>query len=159
VAAERIHEYGATIRWAGSTKTYAGYSREHEIAVDGYANVLRASADAAFRGDPSRLNPEQLLVASLSSCHMLSYLACCALAGVEVLAYVDRARGAMSETAGAGRFVSVVLAPEVTLARAEDVERATALHGAAHEACFIANSVSFAVRHEPVTIVASAHHA
>jgi organic hydroperoxide reductase OsmC/OhrA len=154
---ERLHDYAATVTWtgpeAGSTKTYAGYSREHEIAFDGKDAVLRGSADGSFRGDASLVNPEELLVASLSACHMLSYLAVCALEGIEIVSYVDRARGQMAEVGGAGRFVSVTLEPRVTIARAADRDRAIALHANAHEVCFIANSVNFPVTLEPETIV------
>jgi organic hydroperoxide reductase OsmC/OhrA len=149
----REHTYAARVTWigptAGSTATYAGYSREHTIAFEPTSVALQASADKAFRGDPALPNPEGLLLASLASCHMLSYLAVCALARIEVLAYVDRAHGTMSETAGSGKFVAVTLAPEVTLAREEDRSRALALHDDAHAACFISNSVNFPVHHEP----------
>jgi organic hydroperoxide reductase OsmC/OhrA len=156
-AGERLHDYAATVSWigpkAGSTKTYAGYSREHEVAFEGKA-ALRGSADGSFRGDPSLVNPEEMLVASLSACHMLSYLAVCSFQGIEIVSYVDRARGHMSETSGAGRFVSVTLAPHVVVARAADRERAEAAHATAHQVCFIANSVNFPVTHEAVTTVA-----
>jgi organic hydroperoxide reductase OsmC/OhrA len=85
---------------------------------------------------------------------MLSYLAFCSLEGIEIVSYADRARGMMSETGGAGRFVSVVLEPKVVVAKREFVDRARALHGAAHEACFIANSMNFPVLHKPWVIVA-----
>jgi organic hydroperoxide reductase OsmC/OhrA len=156
-AGARLHDYAATVAWigpqAGSTKTYAGYSREYEVAFEGKA-ALRGSADRSFRGDPALVNPEEMLVASLSACHMLSYLAVCALQGIEIVSYVDRARGQMSETSGAGHFVSVTLVPHVVIARAADLERAEAAHAAAHESCFIANSVNFPVTHEAVTTVA-----
>jgi organic hydroperoxide reductase OsmC/OhrA len=159
MAVERLHDYATTVTWigpeAGSTKTYAGYSREHTIAFEGKTTTLQGSADPAFRGDGSLVNPEELLLAALSTCHMLSYLAYCALEGIEIVSYVDRARGMMSETGGAGRFVSVVLEPRVTVARREEVDRARALHGAAHEACFVANSMNFPVLHKPVVGVAS----
>jgi organic hydroperoxide reductase OsmC/OhrA len=158
VAVERIHDYTATVTWigsdAGATKTYAGYSREHSIAFEGKEGIVRGSADRAFRGDVSLVNPEELLLASLSACHMLSYLAFCSLEGIEIVSYADRARGMMSETGGAGRFVSVVLEPKVVVAKREFVDRARALHGAAHEACFIANSMNFPVLHKPSVIVA-----
>jgi organic hydroperoxide reductase OsmC/OhrA len=118
--------------------------------------VLHGSADAVFRGDAALLNPEELLVASLSSCHMLSYLAFCALEGIEIVSYGDRARGLMAETGGAGRFLSVTLRTEVVVARRLHVDRARALHVTAHEACFIANSVNFPVVHEPIVSAARA---
>jgi organic hydroperoxide reductase OsmC/OhrA len=159
MALERFHDYATSLAWigsaAGSTKTYAGYSREYTLAIEGKDVVLRGSADPIFRGDATLLNPEELLVASLSSCHMLSYLAFCALEGIEIVSYADRARGLMQETGGAGRFVSVTLRPEVVVARRMELDRARALHVTAHEACFIANSMNFPVLHEPLMSAAS----
>jgi organic hydroperoxide reductase OsmC/OhrA len=110
---------------------------------------LEGSADKPFRGDPSRWNPEELLVASLSSCHMLWYLHLCSDAGVVVTGYVDDASGTMAETEdGGGRFTEVVLRPRVTIADGSDRELAASLHEKAHHLCFIANSVNFPVRCE-----------
>jgi organic hydroperoxide reductase OsmC/OhrA len=152
----RTHRYAASVSWSGpaggSTKTYAGYSREHALTFDGKEAVVRGSADPAFRGDPALLNPEELLVASLAACHLLSYLAVCALEGIEILSYVDNADGRMTETSGEGRFVEVTLRPEVRIAREADRSRALALHDRARAACFIANSVNFPVHHEPVIL-------
>ena len=148
------HDYRVTVRWTGNTgsgtATYRGYGRDHDVVADGKPPV-RASADPAFRGTPDRWNPEELLVASLSQCHMLTYLALCARAGVVVTDYADAASGVMREEPGhTGRFVEVVLRPEVVVAEPGMVERAEALHGQAHEGCFIARSVDFPVRHLPV---------
>ena len=111
---------------------------------------LPGSSDPAFRGDPARWNPEELLVASLSTCHMLWYLHLCADAGVVVTDYVDRAEGIMIEPkAGVAKFERVILRPLVTLAPGADRERARALHEQAHKRCYIANSVNFAVEHAP----------
>ena len=149
------HRYEVTTRWesasAGSTRDYRSYSREHIIEMAGKA-TLRASADSAFRGDAALHNPEDLLVASLSSCHMLWYLHLCAVAGVEVLHYEDHALGLMVEQAGAGRFSEVTLRPRVTISAESDEATALAQHERAHQECFIANSVNFPVRHEPVII-------
>jgi len=153
IAKPRLHHYLATVTWtgaeAGSTRTYAGYSRNHAISVDGKP-PLEGSADPAFRGSASRYNPEELLVAALSACHLLSYLALCARAGIAVVSYVDRAEGEMTETAGVGRFTRAVLRPHVTIEDDRHVERAFELHDRAREECFIANSVSFKVEHEPL---------
>jgi organic hydroperoxide reductase OsmC/OhrA len=109
------------------------------------------SSDPAFRGDRGRWNSELELTAALSQCHMLWYLHLCADAGVAVTSYTDEARGLMAEDAdGGGRFTEVVLRPRVTVASADMVEAATALHADANAKCFIANSVNFPVRHEPV---------
>jgi organic hydroperoxide reductase OsmC/OhrA len=143
------HEYSVRVAWTGNlgsgTAGYRSYARTHEIVAPGKPVVL-ASSDPAFRGDGTRYNPEELLVASLSSCHMLWYLHLCADAGVVVTAYVDAARGTMVETAdGGGRFTSVELRPRTTLASDSDRERALALHAEAHRLCFIASSVNFPV--------------
>ena len=150
---ERLHTYAATVMWvgssAGSTATYAGYSREYVLTFEGKDGILRGSADRAFRGDPTLMNPEDMLLASLSSCHLLSYLAVCALEGIEIVSYADRATAVMSETGGSGHFVSALLRPQVVVADATRVERALELHAKAHESCFVANSVNFPVTHEP----------
>jgi len=152
----KIHRYTVKVEWTGNTGTgtsgYKAYERRHEISVEGSAKpVIPGSSDPNFRGDPARWNPEELLVASLSACHKLWYLHLCAMAGVVVTGYVDRAEGEMEETAdGGGHFRRVVLRPEVTLAAGTDLDRARALHREAHAKCFIANSVNFPVEHEPV---------
>jgi organic hydroperoxide reductase OsmC/OhrA len=148
----RQHDYRVTVRWNGDTGTgYRNYARDHDVVVEGKP-VLKGSADPAFRGTPERWNPEELLVASLSECHMLTFLSLCARAGVVVTGYVDAASGVMREEPGnSGRFTEVVLRPEVTVADPAMVERIEALHKHAHDTCFIANSVNFPVRHEPVT--------
>jgi organic hydroperoxide reductase OsmC/OhrA len=155
-AMEREHSYAAVVTWTGDrgsgTSGYRAYGREHVVTADG-PPPLGGSADPAFRGDPSRWNPEQLLVVSLSQCHLLWYLHLCAVAGVVVTGYVDSPRGTMLDTGDAGRFTEVVLRPRVTVTEAGMVERALALHADAHRACFIANSVNFPVRHEPTVVV------
>lgn len=149
----RTHRYETTTRWTGNrgagTATYRSYDRDHETEAEGRPPIP-ASADPGFRGDPSRWNPELLLVASLSQCHMLWYLHLCAVGGVVVEDYVDEAEGTMAEDAsGAGRFTQVVLRPRVVVAEGAMVQRALDLHAPASERCFIANSVNFPVRHEP----------
>jgi organic hydroperoxide reductase OsmC/OhrA len=112
--------------------------------------AIPGTSDPAFRGDPARWNPEQLLVASLSQCHMLAYLHQCAVSGVVVAAYEDHPEGLMTETEdGRGRFTEVTLRPVVTVADASMTDAALDLHGRAHDLCFIASSVGFPVRHEP----------
>ena len=148
----REHHYAVTVRWTGNSGTgtsgYRNYERAHEIAVEGKATIA-ASSDPAFRGDPARWNPEELLLAALSSCHQLAYLHLCAVAGVVVADYTDRAEGTMAETPdGAGQFTHVLLRPRVTIAAGSDAAKALALHHEAHEKCFIARSVNFSVEHE-----------
>ncbi|MEU4743073.1 OsmC family protein [Actinosynnema sp. NPDC023658] len=150
----REHNYEVAVRWTGNTgsgtSAYRAYGRDHDVVVDGKP-MLEGSADPAFRGTPERWNPEELLVASLSQCHLLTYLSVCARSGVVVTDYTDTASGVMREgPGGSGRFVEVVLRPEVTVADPSMVDKAVALHEEAHEACFIANSVNFPVRHEAV---------
>jgi organic hydroperoxide reductase OsmC/OhrA len=112
---------------------------------------LAGSSAPEFRGDAARWNPEELLVAALSQCHMLWYLHLCAESGVEVTGYQDEPLGTMEEAAdGSGRFLEVVLRPRVTVAERGMFEAAGVAHAGAHGKCFIANSVNFPVRHEPV---------
>ena len=152
------HEYAGHLTWNGNlgsgTETYAGYSREYRVDMSGKASLL-GSADAAFRGDREKHNPEDLLLAALSACHMLAYLALCARRGVNVLAYEDNARGTLSTRAdGSGRFESVELAPVVTIASTSDRALAAELHHTAHEQCFIANSCSVPVTHSATILTA-----
>jgi organic hydroperoxide reductase OsmC/OhrA len=147
------HSYRATISWKGETRNYKGYSREYSVAVPGKP-TYRASADAAFGGDPKLHNPEDLLLISLATCHMLSYLAVCARLGIVVTAYEDQAEGTMAIKDKRMRFTEVVLRPRVTLAAGTDVARAEVAHAQAHDECFIANSVNFPVRHEATTAIA-----
>jgi organic hydroperoxide reductase OsmC/OhrA len=156
----RTHNYEITVRWTGNlgagTAGYRAYSRNHEIEGAGKTAAIAASSDPVFRGDPSRYNPEELLVAALASCHMLSLLHLCADAGIVVTGYVDRARGTMRQEGNGGYFTEVVLQPEVTVASEDMVEKATQLHADAHESCFIASSVNFPVRHEPLILTREA---
>jgi organic hydroperoxide reductase OsmC/OhrA len=147
------HHYRATLAWSDpqGTNKLSTYSRNHVVRIAGKPD-LALSADPAFRGDPALHNPEDLLVVSLASCHMLWYLGLCARAGIAVTHYVDEAEGTMvEEAATGGRFERVVLHPRVTIASG-DIEKARALHKDAHRLCFVANSVNFPVECE-ATIV------
>lgn len=155
--AEDIYE--TSLRWTGDrgegTADYRAYGREHLISAAGKPD-LAGSADPAFRGDADRWNPEELLVAALSACHMLMYLHLCADAGVVVTGYEDDASGVMVMAAdGGGDFREVVLRPRVTVAAADMIATGEGLHERASTLCFIARSVNFPVRHEPVTEVAA----
>jgi organic hydroperoxide reductase OsmC/OhrA len=150
----RRHSYNVTVTWTGNTGAgtsgYRDYARSHEISSAGKA-IIAGSSDPAFHGDRSRWSPEDLLVASLSACHKLWYLHLCADAGVVVEAYTDEAVGVMEESVdGGGQFVEVVLRPRVKLALGSDEAKALALHHDAHAKCFIARSVNFPVKCEPV---------
>ncbi|HEY4112293.1 OsmC family protein [Puia sp.] len=148
------HHYQTQLRWTGNrgegTSHYRTYDRDHLLSANGKPEIA-ASSDPSFRGNPQRYNPEELLVASLSSCHMLWYLHLCAVNGVVVVDYSDSAEGTMLETEdGGGYFSTVVLRPVVLVKEAGMKEKAEALHHEANKLCFIANSVRFPVRHEPV---------
>lgn len=156
---EHTHHYSLEVEWTGNRGTgtdhYRSYGREHTIRIDGKPDLF-GSADPTFRGDPSRHNPEDLLVAALSACHLMSYLHVCAVNGVIVTSYSDSATGTMRTSSdGSGRFLEVVLHPEVTVASEGMIAKAKELHHKAHELCFIANSVNFPVRCEPVTTLAT----
>lgn len=146
-------KYQVRIEWTGNTgfgtSAYGAYERSHTIQVDGKP-ILYGSSDPAFRGEATKYNPEELLVASLSSCHMLWYLHLCAEAGITVLDYKDEALGVMVEHVdGSGCFKEAVLRPKVTLADRNLLDLAINLHKVAHKKCFIANSVNFPVLHHP----------
>jgi organic hydroperoxide reductase OsmC/OhrA len=154
----RIHGYDISVTWTGNrgagTSGYRAYERDHDVIAEGRP-VIAASSEPLFRGDPARWNPELELTAALAQCHMLWYLHLCAAAGVTVTSYIDEAHGTMTEIAdGSGCFTEVVLRPQVAVASPEMIEAATSLHKEAHAKCFIANSVNFPVRHEPVITVA-----
>ena len=151
------HEYATALRWTGNTgegtATYRSYRRTCTVSAAGKP-AIAGSSDPAFRGDPDRWNPEELLVVSLAQCHMLWYLDLAARNGIVVTGYQDDASGTMAEHAdGSGNFTEVVLRPRVTIA-AGDADLAQRLHDSVDELCFIARSVNFPVRHVPVTVVA-----
>jgi len=152
------HHYRVEVEWTGNpgggTDGYRNYSRDHVIRVPGKP-ALAGSADPVFRGDATRHNPEDLLVAALSACHMLSYLHMAAVAGVVVMAYTDAAEGTMVTEGDGGHFTEVVLRPVVTISASSDPVKAETAHETAHHACFIANSVNFPVRCEPRIVVSS----
>lgn len=146
-----VHHYELDVVWTGNqgsgTSGYRAYARDHVVSAQGRPDIA-CSSDPHFRGDPQRWNPEQLLVASLSQCHMLWYLHLCADAGVIVTDYRDTPLGTMNDD----RFASVVLRPQVTVTDPAMVTKAGQLHEPAHEKCFIANSVNFPVTHEPAVV-------
>lgn len=153
---QTLHQYTATIKWKGNkgtgTDNYRNYERSHEIFIDNKI-AIAGSSDPAFRGDGTKHNPEDLLIASLASCHMLWYLHVCVEAGVIVTNYIDHATGTMTETPnGGGRFTGVILNPIVTVTEEHMIVKANKLHKKANELCFIANSVNFPVRHNPTAI-------
>lgn len=154
------HRYALTSTWTGNlgsgTSGYRDYRRDVTLQVAGKPDLL-ASSDKPFRGDPARWNPEDLLLAALSECHLLSYLHACVTAGVNVVSYRDEATATMHEDgSGGGAFSEVTLRPHVVVAESSMIEAAQAAHTQANEWCFIANSVNFPVRHEATVSVARA---
>ncbi|RDI08545.1 OsmC family protein [Flavobacterium sp. AG291] len=150
----KAHYYNTIINWTRNkgkgTETYKAYTRDHTIEVKGKPTI-EGSSDPDFLGDATRYNPEELLLASLSSCHMLWYLHLCAEAGIIVTAYTDNAEGTMTETPdGSGHFTSVTLNPVVTVKETPMMEKANELHNKANKRCFIANSCNFPVYHKPL---------
>ena len=155
--ASQAHQFQCRLVWAGAAPDGAApldtYSRAYRVDFEGKPS-LRGSAAPAFRGDPALHNPEDLLVAAVSACHCLTYLALAARAGIRVLSYEDDANGTMQRADGIIKFTDVTLHPRVTVAPGADLEQARILHERAHAGCFIASSVNFPVRNEPTIVTA-----
>lgn len=148
------HYYEVSISWTGNkglgTSSYSNYERSHLIQSPGKSDIL-GSADSVFRGDPTKWNPEELLLASLANCHMLWYLHLCADNQIVVQSYEDKPQGIMQlEKNGSGRFIEVTLKPMVVIDNQEKKSLAIDLHHKAHEYCFIANSVNFDILINPI---------
>ncbi len=151
------HVYKTTIEWLGNmgkgTETYSAYNRNHKLSIQNKPSV-HMSSDKTFRGDALKYNPEDLLVAAISSCHMLWYLHLCADNGIVVTAYTDNATGTMQTLEnGSGHFTGVALHPEIQITNIDKIDVAYALHTEAKKMCFIANSVNFAIEHIPKIMV------
>jgi organic hydroperoxide reductase OsmC/OhrA len=155
------HRYRVTCSWTGSTGAgYEAYDRTHRVTAPPAAAALTMASDPAFRGNPQLLNPEQLLVAAASSCQLLSFLAVCARAHIDVIAYEDDALGEMPEDDKPVRITSIVLRPRITVGDGPAVERVEHLVEVAHRECFIANSLRTDVRIEPeITFTPTTHAA
>ncbi|MFC2185717.1 OsmC family protein [Fulvivirgaceae bacterium LMO-SS25] len=148
------HNYKLTAEWTGNkgdrTKNVRTYDRSHTVTIQGKPELFLTTDNPAV-GDKSKLNPEDLLVTAISSCHMLSYLYVCAMEGIVITAYTDNATGIMIEKAsGGGSFKEVTLNPIFYVADETMAEKAIELHHKAHEICFIANSVNFEVKCNPI---------
>jgi organic hydroperoxide reductase OsmC/OhrA len=146
--ADREHTYAVSVEWTGNrgngTSAYRDYDRDHVIRAGNKPDIA-GSSDAAFLGDASRWNPEDLLVAAASACHKLWYLHLCAEAGIAVVAYSDNAEGTLIDNPGHGQFKRITLRPEVTIQAGNDQDLAARLHHVAHDKCYIANSVNFPI--------------
>jgi organic hydroperoxide reductase OsmC/OhrA len=143
------HIFKLNVTWTGNngvgTAAYDAYRRDFTISASNKADIL-CSADPVFRGDGTKYNPEDMLIAALSSCHMLWYFHLCADAGIVVETYEDTAEGELVVgEGGKGQFSWVKLHPKITLQDASRMEEAKKMHEKAHEYCFIARSVNFPV--------------
>ena len=148
------HRYKVSVHWTGNegygTQSPSSYNRNHRISASGKYENLKGSSDPAFKGDKTRYNPEDLLVSSISACHMLCYLHLCAVNGIVVIDYQDIAEGVMEENRkGGGEFIEVILHPKVKITDKNKIEMAHELHVEANDLCFIANSCNFKIRHKP----------
>jgi len=152
---QQAHHYAVSVAWEGNrgtgTSGYREYGRQHSITAE-QKHPIEGSADPTFRGDPTRWNPEEMLLAALSQCHMLSYLHSAVTHGITVVDYTDSAIGTMEQSGNGGHFTSVTLRPRITIAQG-DPEVARSIHEEASRNCFIAASVNFPVGHEPLIIV------
>ncbi|MCY1541022.1 peroxiredoxin, subfamily [compost metagenome] len=147
------HQYKTSLVWTGNkgsgTMDYRSYDRDFVISIEN-KEPIAGSSDSAFMGDKTKYNPEDLLLSSVSSCHMLWYLHLCAKNDIVVLEYTDHASGVMiEETSGSGQFKEIILRPEVVISKKEQIDLANALHEEANKLCFIANSLNFPVKHQP----------
>ena len=151
------HQYRLAVAWQGNrgsgTSGYRDYDRDVLLRAEGKPDLL-GSADPTFRGDRSRWNPEEMLVAALAQCHLLSYLHSAVRHGLVVTDYAEDPVGTMTQEGQGGRFVDVLLRPRVTIAEGAQRELAQRLHVEASQNCFIAASVAFPVRHEPTVLTA-----
>jgi organic hydroperoxide reductase OsmC/OhrA len=150
---DKKHKYSLTVKWTGNrgpgTSSYKVYDRSHSIIAANKPEIF-CSSEPVFLGDKTKYNPEELFVASISSCHMLWYLHLCANSGIVVVDYVDNPVGYMLENPdGSGHFTEVVLYPAVIVKDKSMLEKADVLHEKAHQLCFIANSCNFKVSHKP----------
>lgn len=148
------HLYKTNLVWIGNkgsgTMDYRSYDRDFTVAIDGKMPI-EGSSDSVFLGDKSKYNPEDLLLSSVSSCHMLWYLHLCAKNGIVVIDYKDNAEGIMTENAdGSGSFTEIILKPEVLVSKTEDIALANSLHEQANKMCFIARSLNLPVKHKSI---------
>ncbi|WP_010231473.1 OsmC family protein [Gillisia marina] len=149
----KLHNYEIKVEWTGSlgkgTLDYRAFTRDHVIFGENKSSPIDGSSDPSFLGDKIRYNPEELLLSSISSCHMLWYLHLCAVNNIVVVSYIDKATGTMEELKnGSGRFKKVILNPEITIAKMSNIKRAHELHVEANKMCFIANSCNFPIAHQ-----------
>ncbi len=147
------HDYTARVVWTGNrgdgTASYKGYDRTWNVETPGKP-VIHCSNDPLMGGDPTLHNPEDMLIAALSACHMLWYLHLASNAGITVLAYRDDPLAVgETDTTGASRFLRATLRPEITVPVGTDLAVADTVHHEIGKVCFIARSVNFPVDYAP----------
>ncbi|MFV8341953.1 OsmC family protein [Flavobacterium sp. XS2P39] len=147
--------FTAKLDWLFSKKGGRTYAKSHTITIDGKA-VLNVSAAKAFKGDPALYNPEDLLLSSVVSCHMMSYLYVCKQNDIDVVSYTDEAQATLEVMDdGSGRFIGIKLNPRVRISNKEKIAEALSLHKKANQLCFIANSCNFPIVHFPICEIAA----
>ena len=149
---QKQHYYSLKTEWTGNTGqgtlNYRSYERSLTISANNKADIL-CTSDTAFNSDKTKHNPEELLLASISSCHLLWYLHLCSEAGIVVEEYSDNARGIMVETTTGGHFTEVTLFPTIIVSEESMISKAIELHAKANKLCYIANSCNFPILHQP----------
>lgn len=154
MAEHREHRYDVVCSWKGSTGAgYEHYSRAHDMSAPPAQTSLALSSDPAFRGDPARLNPEQLLVMAAASCQMLSFLAIAARKRMDVVDYEDRAEGFMPEDDKPVRITRILLRPRITVKGGVDREAVEKMVELAHQQCFIANTLKSDIQIQPEIVI------
>lgn len=145
------HIYTLNLQWLGEKGlSTIKNDRKYLVEIAGKPSFI-GSADKVFHGDPQYYNPEDLLLASLSACHMMSYFYVCRKAGIEILSYNDHPEGALVlDSSGSGRFTQVILKPIIAIANVQQIDLAIFLHKEAGKLCFIANSVNFEIVYNPI---------
>ena len=148
------YQFQSKIEWTGNTGSGTfdprSYDRSHTISVPTKKQVIEASSSSFFRGDESKLNPQELFLSSIASCHLMKYLHYCAENGIIVLAYEDHAEATVEENEdGGGKFVSVLLKPKIIVSEQNMVSEAIELHKTIGDKCFVANSCNFPIACEP----------
>ncbi len=155
----KIHEYKLSLTWTGNegkgTADLSSYKRSYQSAVEGKP-ILEGSADPSYMGDPTKWNPEEMLLSSVASCQMLWYLGLCAMKKIAVTKYKDSPEGVVTtEAGGGGTFTEIILRPQIEISDAAQLEVAKSLHEEAHKKCFVANSLNCPIKIEPTVIASS----
>lgn len=148
------HSYTLDLKWNGNKNDDPRtYDRSFILSANGKTEIM-GSADSFSRGDAKRWNPEEMLLASLSSCHMLWYLYLCSTSKIIVTSYQDHPTGILNiDPNGISRFIEATLNPQIVIADSTRHEEALSLQQQAHDKCYIVNSVNFEVKVKPQVIL------